>query len=229
MYQALSALAQRGAVMVDEGETRIYRATAPAELLRGLKRDFELARTQAQHALAGLESSVEDDRIYQLKTPTQVYERAEEMISGAREILLFDLFPQPLVQLTPHLSRAQARGVTVAGLCYGEKPDASFHLSQTASRDFAFARWPGLQLSVVADAREHLLALLSADGSSVHHGVWSDSAYLACLQHSGLAAEIRLLARAQPGPLEHLSLLQSYPAGLRALIGPPPPDCGTPA
>ncbi len=220
VYQALSGLAQRGAVMVDEGETRTYRATAPAELLRGLQRDFEAARAQALRALAGLESNVEDDRIYQLKTPTQVYERAGQMINGAREILLFDLFPQPLTQLTPLLSQAQARGVTVAGLCYGAKPDATFHLSQPASGDFAFERWPGLQLSVVADGREHLLALLSPDGLSVRHGVWSDSAYLACLQHSGLAAEIRLLARAQTSPLDHLSLLQSYPTGLRSLIGP---------
>ena len=226
VYQALAGLAQRGAAMVDDGDTRVYRATAPEELLTGLQRDFEGARAAALRSLAALESPLADDRIYQLKTPVQLYERAAQMIVGARQILLFDLFPQPLQELLPLLVRAHARGVTVAGLCYGELPAVGFHVSQGRTDAAAFERWPGMQLSVVADAHEHLLALLSSNGAAVRHGVWSDSAYLACLQHSGLAAEIRLLSNpsAGGGPLAHLALLRAYPPGLQALLGPRAPD-----
>jgi sugar-specific transcriptional regulator TrmB len=230
VYQALAGLTQRGAVMLDDGDTRVYRATAPDELLTGLRREFEGSRAQAQRSLATLESPTADDRIYQLKSPVQLYERAAQLVNNARQILLFDLFPQPLEQLLPLLLQAHARGVTVAGLCYGERPAVGFHVSQGRTDAAVFERWPGMQLSLVADAREHLLALISSDGASVRHGVWSDSAYLACLQHSGLAAEIRLLANppAGGGALGHLSLLHAYPPGLQTLLGPYPAPAGAP-
>jgi hypothetical protein len=58
----------------------------------------------------------------------------------------------------------------------------------------------------------------------VRRAIWSDSAYLSCLQHSGLSAEIRLTGvdAAALEPLAGLSLLGAAPRGLRALIGPEP-------
>lgn len=222
VYQALANLAHRGAVMVDDSEARTYRATSPAELLAGLQRAFNASRQEAQTALEALRRPVADDRIYQIKAPSQVFERAAGMICGAREILLFDLFPDPLARLAPMLRDAHARGVVVAGLAYAEPPALPFPVASARYRAFVGERWPGQQVSLVADAREHLLALLSADGKSAPHAVWSDSAYLACLQHSGLSAEIRLSMNGarQADPLEDLSLLRAYPPGLRALIGP---------
>ena len=220
VYQALAGLTQRGAVMLDDGETRSYRATEPRELLSSLESAFDASRRKAETALANLRTPADDDRIYQLKTPAQVYERANAMISGAKEILLFDLFPEPMVHLMPALLRAHRRGVRLAGLVYAEAelpfPATTVHRGETLER------WPGLQLSLVADAREHMLALLSDDNTSVHHGVWSDSAYLACLQHSGLGAEIRLavISPKANDRLGDIALLHAYPPGLKALIGP---------
>jgi len=222
VYQALANLSHRGAAMVDDGESKSYRATPPSELLNGLQRSFDASRNEAQAALAALQTSAEDDRIYQLKAPAQIFERAAGMIAAAREILLFDLFPEPLSRLAPLLTQAHARGVTVAGLVYGDAPKLPFAAVVTRSRAFVADRWPGLQLTLVADAREHLVALLSPDGLTARHGVWSDSGYLACLQHSGLAAEIQL-STINPGDAESfrgLSLLHTYPPGLRTLIGP---------
>jgi sugar-specific transcriptional regulator TrmB len=222
VYQALANLTQRGAVMVDDGETKTYRATPPSELLNGLQRSFDASRHKAQAALESLYARAGDDRIYQLKSPAQVYERAESMIAAAREILLFDLFPEPLAKLAPHLKKAHERGVTVAGLVYDQPPKLPFAVATMRSQSFVPDRWPGLQLSLVADASEHLLALLSPDGLAARHAVWSDSAYLACLQHSGLAAEIRLSAIDQNvcDPFGSVSLLRAYPPGLKTLIGP---------
>ncbi len=218
VYQALAGLTQRGAVMVDEGETRTYRATEPRELLASLESAFGATRRKAEAVLTALRAPSEDDRIYQLKTPAQVYERAHAMIAGATEILLFDLFPEPLARLTPALLQAHERGVRVAGLVYA---DVTLPFPVAATPNVAaMERWPGLQLSLVADAREHLLALLSTDNLRVLRGVWSDSAYLACLQHSGLGAEVRLSAAAPKDQLGDIALLRAYPPGLRTLIGP---------
>ena len=116
------------------------------------------------------------------------------------------------------------RGVVVAGLVYGDPPDLPFTVAMSHSSPVITERWHGLQLSLVADAREHLTALLSPDGLSAPHGVWSDSAYLACLKHSGLAAEIQISAAPPPPdqPFGRLSLLRAYPPGLARLLGPRP-------
>lgn len=222
VYQALANLTSRGAVMVEDGETKTYRATPPKELLSGLQRAFELSRHEAHAALAGLHAHAEDDRIYQLKTTAQVYERAQRMIVDAREIILFDLFPTPLATLAPVLSQAHGRGVNVAGLAYADSPDLPFPVSTARSRSVVAERWPGLQLSLIVDASEHLTALLSPDGMTTLRGVWSDSVYLACLQHSGLAAEIQISATSYDSTdrFAGISLLRAYPPGLKTLIGP---------
>ena len=76
-------------------------------------------------------------------------------------------------------------------------------------------------MTIIADGREHLTALLSRDGQHCHHGVWSDSVYLACLHHSGLAAEIVLGAQARGLTLPFdPSLFGSRPPGLGALTDP---------
>ena len=74
-----------------------------------------------------------------------------------------------------------------------------------------------------------LAALLSRDGREVLHAVWSDSPWLACAQHNGLACEVRLLSMpTEPqDPLASLSLIRSAPAGFHALIGPDPSDAET--
>jgi hypothetical protein len=111
--------------------------------------------------------------------------------------------------------------VAVAGLTYAPtSPKLAYAVELSHGTPAVANRWPGSQLTLVADAREHLVALLSPDGSEVLNAIWSDSAYLSCLQHNGLSSEIRL-ARAIPlddDPLSSLALLASFPPGLRTLI-----------
>lgn len=228
-YAALSALAQKGAVMVDEVGGKAFRAVPPAELLAALAGTFEARRAAAAEALQRLAPPAEDDGIYQLKSADQVMQRAQAMVEGARQILLFDLFPEPFEALRPALDRAAARGVTVAGTTYGAAADRPATFIVARGADYVARRWPGRQVMLVADAREHLAALLSHDGREVLHGVWSDSAWLACAHHNGLACEVRLLsmpAEAQD-PLARLSLIRSAPAGFHALLGPDPSEDDT--
>ena len=223
-YQALASLTQKGAVLVDDGDARAFRAVPPAELLGALERGFAHRKDEAEAALATLRPAVEDDRIYQLKTVDQTLARARALIDSAREIILFDAFPTPLQELAPHLAAASARGVTIAGIAYGPLPAEDVGAVVSHGAAFVAERWPGQQLALVADAREHLTVLFSLDGREVLHGVWSDSAFLACMKHSGLASEIRLsaLVAQDIDPLASLSLLRSNPAGLRALLASRP-------
>jgi sugar-specific transcriptional regulator TrmB len=222
VYQSLATLMQRGAVASEDGDVQVYRATPPAELVGALERNFAGQAKAAREALAKLEKSEADDRIYHLKTVDQVIDRAVAMIGRAQQIVLVDAFAEPLALIAEALKAAAARGVVVAGLTYGAPPAGQLKLIVSTASDFALRRWPGRQLSVVTDAQEHLLALFSPDMTGVKHGVWSDSRFLACLQHSGLCAEIRLASLRTTGePLDEIALLESYPPGLADLVGPP--------
>ena len=225
VYQALAALGRKAAVLVDETEPRTWRATRPAELLAVLGGTFANRQAEAERKLASLATAPADDRLYQITDPDQVLERARAMLDGARDIVLFDLFEAPLAALREPLEATAARGVTVAGLVYGQTaPMAGVTARPAAGAAVARDRWPGAQLSLVVDAAEHLVALMTPAMDGVRRAIWSDSAYLSCLQHSGLSAEIRLTGvdAAALEPLADLSLLRAAPRGLRALIGPEP-------
>ncbi|MFT7776197.1 TrmB family transcriptional regulator [Roseateles sp.] len=224
-YQALAVLVQKGAVIGDESEPRSFRPVPPAELFSRLRHSFDEQAQVAEQRLSALFAPSPEDRLYQLKNLPQALERARTLIASARETLLFDLFPMPLAQLRPELDAAHARGVLVGGTTYEPLGDAGFtHLLSPGAGSVA-ERWPGHQITLIADGREVLLALVAPNGLSLHHGFWSDSAYLACLHHSGLAAEMRLsatLAEGATDPLRRFGLLSAAPDGLRGLVGREP-------
>lgn len=220
VYQALSSLEQKRAIVVDDGATKSFRAVAPDELLADIGARFARQQHAAKAALARLQVPPPTDKIFQLRQASQVIARAQRMLAKAREIVLFDLFPEPLRTLTPDLTRAAARGVQVAGIIYSADAPEEFLCLPSQGQPRTPSNWPGSQLTLVIDAREFLVALLSSDLSEVRHGFWSDSVYLACLQHSGLGCEVRLsaLCLKNRDPLAKLSLLPSEPAGLRELL-----------
>jgi len=230
-YQALESLARKGAVLADEAEPRNYRAVAPAELFAALRRTFTQQAEAAESGLSALYTPTPEERLYQLKSLPQALERARALIEDAREIVLFDLFPQPLSALREALIRAHHRGVRVGGITYDAGEEAPFVQVVAPGAAFVTERWPGRQMTLIADAREVLLGLIAPDDASLMRGFWSDSPYLACLHHSGLASEMRLSAalarneatnRSQDGdPLRDFGLLTATPPGLRQLTGLP--------
>jgi hypothetical protein len=56
----------------------------------------------------------------------------------------------------------------------------------------------------------------------VHQAIWSNSTFLSCLQHNGLASELILTESQRKGeassPLEKLSLTRSNSPGFRRLL-----------
>lgn len=217
VYQALAAMTRKGIVFVDEGDTKTYRASPPSELMRELQEDFDGRRSLAERALESVHAPPDRDRIYQIRTARQVLERAQSMIEDAREIVLFDLFPEPLAVLAPALEAAAASGIVVVGRTYGDA--TALNLPRVTTPLDAVHPWPGQQISIIVDAEQYLQALLSADGGEVLHGLWSESRYLACLQHSGLASEIRLATLDwRDDRYAHIGLLRAMPVGLRELM-----------
>lgn len=222
-YKAIATLSQQGAVQIDSSDGRLVRAIPPDELLAKLERRDRENREAARSFLAPRTANVDDERVYSLRAPDQVLERARAMASRAREIVLADVFPGPFDALAGSLAAAAARGVRVVAKVYERRdlPGVAEVPEPDSAR--ALGEWPGQQLSLVVDAEEHLLALFDAPLARVHQAVWSRSTFLSCLHHNHVAMELLHTAWKGRGSLAGndavvgISLLSSRPPGLRRL------------
>lgn len=223
-YKAIAALAARGALSVDDGDSRLYRAVPPEELLAGLERGFQAHRAAAREALKDLHHPASDDRIYHLSTVDQVLGRATSMLDRATRHILVDGVPDLPKALRDPLRAAVKRGVEVVLQTCEPTRLAGALLLQSPLGPETAAHWPGRQLSLVVDAQEHLLALMDLPMGLVHQAVWSQSPFLSCMQHNHLACEFTLTALEtlpagdpRRARIQAMSLLRAMPEGLGAL------------
>lgn len=193
-YKALESLERKGAVLVDEGENRAFRAMPPAELLAGLKRDFSARHERAAETLSKLATPPPDDRLYQLRSRSQVLERCRAMLERAKHVAAMDLFPAVVVELWPDLEAAAGRGVEVIIKTY-EPLRVSGARVIVRPRGYEIVdAIPAQLVSLNVDGAEHLLAMLRHDGDEVHQAVWTSSAIVAFLLYNGLINEVSQVA-----------------------------------
>lgn len=220
VYAALAGLSAKGAILVEKGEIRAYRAISTAELLPRLSKEFHDKCAAAEAALLNVAAPAPDDNIYHLANESQVYERARNMCDRARGSITFELFHRPFGRLTAALSDAVNRGVGVAGVTFDaddDIPGATCVLSLKAARADL---WPGDQLSLVTDAQEALVALFDRSSQAVLHAVYTDSTYLACLLHAA-AVDATILNKHIPpeiGGSFNKRLFGTIPEGFLRLI-----------
>jgi sugar-specific transcriptional regulator TrmB len=191
-YKALQSLAAKGAIVIDEGQSRICRAVPPSELLGRLERAFDSRKTRAEKALVRLPGAPADDRVFQMRSREQVFERCRLLLSAAERVVLLDVFPGPLAELTPEVEAAVNRGVDVYIKAYGATEITATQVTVDPLGNTVTERWPGEWLNMVADGAQYVHAFLTADGKHVHQAVWSESAYLAWVYHSAVWSELAL-------------------------------------
>ena len=190
VYKAVESLQAKGAVIVEDGASRVVHAVPADEVLGLLERGFRESRERAAAALAELQSVASDDRVYQLRSREQVIERCRRMLERAERVALIDAFPAPLEELRPEAEAAAARGVVVAAKAYEPLSLREVEVFVHPEGRAVLERWPGQWVNVVVDGREHLLALLTRDGRGVQQAVWSESTYLSWVYHSAVSREL---------------------------------------
>jgi HTH-type transcriptional regulator, sugar sensing transcriptional regulator len=223
-YRALETLEARGAVVCEDGERRLYRATPYAELTAMLSAEFARRAERAQNALASLEGKESDERIYRLTRPAQVYERARAMIERTREFLLIDAFPAALEELRSSIEAAASRGADVIVHAYAPQSMPGVRVIVAPRGAEVRARWPGAWLNVVADAAEALNAYVLDDQRTV--GTWTQSAYLAWVLYCGSASETGLTHLAELAAREPQIPLANALRTLDDIVRTDPPGRG---
>jgi HTH-type transcriptional regulator, sugar sensing transcriptional regulator len=229
-YKAIESLQHKGAVLVDDGTSRLCRAVPAEELLAHLERAFRRRHQEAAGALASLRPAPDDDRVYQLQSVGQVYERCHTMLDNCERVAVLDLFPLPLEELRGKLEDTARRGVRLLVKAYEPAAIPGAEIVAHVRGRMSLKRWPGDWLNVVTDGREHLLAFLATDGKGLHQAVWSGSAYLSWVYHSAVASEVMAAALqrglqdgAAPDELRralagYQSLFRADLPGVRALL-----------
>jgi len=190
VYKAIEALEAKGAVLIDQGANRVCRAVPTEELLSQLDHAFQQRRSQAAEALAELRVSQQDDRVYQLRTREQVFERCRSMLARCKQLALFDLFPDPLEVLRPDIEAAAARGVQITVKAFEPVEISGVDVVLNPRGADVVANYPGQWAIVIIDGAELLIASLDANRKDIHQAIWSSSVTLSWIFHCSFAAEL---------------------------------------
>jgi sugar-specific transcriptional regulator TrmB len=190
VYKALESLEQKGAVLIEEGTSRLARAIEPEELLAQAERGFAARRKRASRVLAGLPAGADDQKLYPLRGYDQVFERLRAMLDRAEKLAILDLFPAPFAELRASLEATIARGVDVCLEVYEPTDLQGADITLSWMPDQTMLRWPGDAIHVVVDAREWLIALLARGERRVIQAFWTASPFLAATQHTCLVSDL---------------------------------------
>ena len=189
-YKAIQSLQDKGFIIVEDSTNRLCRAVPMEEFLDGLERRFFYLKTQAKKELSKLKPAPDDERLYYLKTPDQVFERFRKMMKKCKNIALLDFFPETLEKIRGDIGSAVSRGVRVGVKVYRPCKISGAEVVVDLKGDKTIERWPGQWANGVVDGKEHLLALLSRNGRRVLQAVWSTNTYTSWVYHSSLMFEL---------------------------------------
>jgi sugar-specific transcriptional regulator TrmB len=188
-YKALEALERKGAVLVDDAENRLCRAVGPAELLGRMQRQFEARCRQAEDALSHLPEAAHDDRLYQLRTRSQVLGRAASMLGDCRQVALCDVVPSLALALKQDLESAAVRGAEIVVKTYAPTDLVGVRVIVRPRGHEIIKALPGDAISLNVDGVQHLLGLLPTEGDAVHQAIWTGSVIFSYLLYNGLVNE----------------------------------------
>lgn len=189
-YKTIQSLQAKGFIFIEDGTNRLCRAQPVKEFLDSLEKRFNQTRQEAENELSKLKPAPDDERLYYLHTPDQVFEKFRQMLDSCEEISLLDLFPAAVEHLKKDIEKAASNGIRVAVKVYQpcKIKGAVIHLDPAGEK--IIKRWPGQWANGVIDGFEHLMAFLSRDCTQVHQAVWSANTYISWVYHSAFMQEL---------------------------------------
>lgn len=192
VYKAINTLEKKGALLLDEGQTRLCSAVPAEELLNALQRSFDSSKDRVGQFLQNIQTSETDERIFRLKTPEQVFEKCRTLIIQAEEMVLIDAFSASLKSLQNIIDQTQKRGVPIALHSYDTPTFPGGRIFHNPEGQKVRKKWKGNWLNLIVDSKSFVMAYFSQDMKQVLQAVWSNSPYISGVYHSALVAELQL-------------------------------------
>lgn len=177
-YKAIESLEAKGAILVESARNRLCRAVPVDELLTQLERRFHDRRKTAADLLKNLKAAPEDERIYYLATPDQVYERARRILEECEQTVMLELFPEPLEALRSPIEETAGRGIRVSTRIYESAAIEGVNVIVSPTGAESLRTFPLQLLSLFADGSQFLIALIEPGGQALHQAIWSASPFM---------------------------------------------------
>lgn len=192
VYKALASLHQKGAVLQVQQDQKRYAAVPWRQLLDHEQQKFSRVLTELATELEALPVADEQEGVYQLKNPDQLFYDSHQLCREAQALLLADIQPAALPLLAPELIAAAARGVEVRVKIYEPADLPGVQLTLRANGKEVYGKTADVSFKLVADGNHFVIALLSADLSEVIQAFKSRSALLNMSMFCGLTYELIL-------------------------------------
>ncbi len=189
-YKALAALQARGAILVDESESKLSRAVPVDELMDQLETRFAEQRRKAVAAVNRLPLSPVDTGIYRLTSVDQVYERFRVMLRECKERALAELFPGPCKRLRQPVEAAAARGIDISVRTYTGETLEGARMIHSPFGESNMDTWNSQWMALFVDGRQFLLAHISQDQKGVYEAIWSANLFLARAFYSYINSDL---------------------------------------
>ncbi|MGV0033907.1 MAG: TrmB family transcriptional regulator [Candidatus Azotimanducaceae bacterium WSBS_2022_MAG_OTU7] len=173
IYETVARLVSRAVLLAntDETGTQQYYALNPADLMQSLRNKIIKDTERLLPELQKLPTNNQSNLIWPLLNNNQVESRTLETINQAKVSILISLWPEELDWCEASLRDAEARGVNIALVHFGEptrKIGATYH---HPVQETLYAEKGGRGLTVVVDATQVVIANFQVGGEV--DGAWS--------------------------------------------------------
>ncbi|MGI5272346.1 TrmB family transcriptional regulator [Nonomuraea sp. CA-218870] len=170
VYETLGKLVGRGAAYeVRLGDAGVgYISLPPASLLDRMRREFDQSIDSLREALPEVASPTQVRLIHNLTDRSSLLTRAEDVVAAARRDLFLSGWPAEIEPLKALARRAEADGVDVSAVVFGDDPDPVGHTTQHrfSSPKVALENLGCRLLVVVADREQAVI------GGVVNEEAW---------------------------------------------------------
>jgi sugar-specific transcriptional regulator TrmB len=179
----------------------VYTAIAPDDLVARLRSKFLPPLEFLESTLRELDEKRPEPETITISSTAAIYDHARRVIAEAERDLHVSVWADDLEEIRPALLAADARGVRIFAMLYGENAELAVGSAQRHSyQDIVASRIGGRMLTIAADRRGALIAHIPAGGTA--NGVRTSNPVLCLVTEEYLGHDFLLQGTKQITGLE---------------------------
>ncbi len=168
VYTALDKLAGEGIVhTLKRGSSTRFTAISPSELVSRLRKQYNGPLDFLDDELPKIETARPPEPFLTVTGETGLLEAVRAIIEAAAEQLYISCWQEDVAAISDALVAADARGVQIHGMLYGEAEHPPGEWLQHHYEDIVGDRVGGRLLALVADEKEALIARVPRTGDTI--------------------------------------------------------------